>query len=395
MQSRTVQSRGSNQVAVRQYNERLVLQTIRLNGPLPKAELARLIGLTPQTVTHIVRDLEADGLLIRGDPERGRVGQPSVPFDLNPDGAQSIGIHIGRRSTEIVLINQIGTILAKLNTVYAYPEPEAILDFISSSYRSLIKRKSCHAERLMGVGVCEPGNIAGWQQLLGAPSDILESWESINLSDAIEQAIGVTPLFCNDASAACGAELLFGQGRHYANHLYTYIGSFIGGGLVLDGNLVIGRGGNAGAIGSLPLGPRSKDQLIDRSSLLQLEEALVSSGLDRTTLWKDSNGWEEHRDLVATWITEAAPGIAMAALSATALVELDALIIDGAFPDWVKAELATAIEQASDNLNWEGIERPILVEGTCGFHARALGGAALPLLSQFAADHQSLMKAPA
>ena len=395
MQSRTIQSRGSNQVAVRQYNERLVLQTIRLNGPLPKAELARLIGLTPQTVTHIVRDLEADGLLVRGEPERGRVGQPSVPFDLNPDGAQSIGIHIGRRSTEIVLINQVGNILAKLSTVYAYPEPEAILDFITSSYRSLIKRKSCHSDRIMGVGVCEPGNIAGWQQLLGAPSEILESWQSIDLGAAIEQAIGVAPLFCNDASAACGAELLFGQGRHYANHLYTYIGSFIGGGLVLDGNLVIGRGGNAGAIGSLPLGPESKDQLIDHSSLLQLEEALVASGLDRTTLWKDPNGWEEYRGLVTNWINDAAPGIAMAALSATALVELDALIIDGAFPDWVKAELATAIQEASDTLNWEGVERPILIEGTCGFHARALGGAALPLLSQFAADHQSLMKAPA
>jgi predicted NBD/HSP70 family sugar kinase len=395
MQSRTIQSRGSNQVAVRQYNERLVLQTIRLNGPLPKAELARLIGLTPQTVTHIVRDLEADGLLSRGEPERGRVGQPSVPFDLNPDGAQSIGIHIGRRSTEIVLINQVGNILAKLNTVYDYPEPETILDFIASSYRSLIKRKSCHPDRLMGVGVCEPGNIAGWQQLLGAPNDILKSWQSIDLSTAILQAIGVAPLFCNDASAACGAELLFGQGRHYANHLYTYIGSFIGGGLVLDGNLVIGRGGNAGAIGSLPLGPKSKDQLIEHSSLLQLEEALVSSGLDRTTLWKDPNGWEEHRDLVSNWISQAAPGIAMAALSATALVELDALIIDGAFPDWVKVELATAIEEASHTLNWEGVERPILVEGTCGSHARALGGAALPLLSQFAADHQSLMKAPA
>ena len=393
MQSRTVQSRGSNQVAVRQYNERLVLQTIRLNGPLPKAELARLIGLTPQTVTHIVRDLESDGLLMRGEPERGRVGQPSVPFDLNPDGAQSIGIHIGRRSTEIVLINQIGNILAKLNMVYAYPEPKAILDFVSSSYRSLIKRKSCHPERLLGVGVCEPGNIAGWQQLLGAPNDTLESWKLVDLGNAIEQATGVAPLFCNDASAACGAELLFGQGRHYANHLYTYIGSFIGGGLVIDGNLVIGRAGNAGAIGSLPLSPQSKDQLIDRSSLLQLEEALVSSGLDRTILWKDPRGWEEHRGLVTTWIVDAAPGIAMAALSATALVELDALIIDGAFPDWVKAELATAIEGASDNLNWEGIERPILVEGTCGVHARALGGAALPLLSQFAADHQSLMKA--
>ena len=85
----------------------------------------------------------------------------------------------------------------------------------------------------------------------------------------------------------------------------------------------------------------------------------------------------------------------MAVLSATVLVELDALIIDGTFPDWVKAELASAIHGASDIFNWEGVDRPILVERTCGFHARALAGAALPPLSQFAAGHQSLMKAPA
>ena len=85
----------------------------------------------------------------------------------------------------------------------------------------------------------------------------------------------------------------------------------------------------------------------------------------------------------------------MAALSSTALLELDALIVDGAFPAWVKTTLAEAIDEAAEALNWEGIERPPVVEGVCGFHARALGGAALPLLAQFAADHQSLMKSPA
>jgi len=395
MQHRSIQSRGSNQVAVRQYNERLVLQTIRLNGPTPKAELARLIGLTPQTVTHIVRELESDGLLVRGEPERGRVGQPSVPFDLNPNGAQSIGIHIGRRSTEIVLINQVGNILAKLSTVYAYPEPKSILEFIGSSYRSLMRRKACEPNRMMGVGVCEPRNIGGWQQLLGAPNDISETWNQLDLGVAINQAIGEEPLFCNDASAACGAELLFGEGRNYANHLYIYLGSFIGGGLVLEGNLMIGRSGNAAAIGSLPLSPHSKHQLIDHSSLLQLEEALVQSGLERTTLWRDPEGWETHRSLVMQWISNAAPGIAMAWLSSTALLELDALIIDGAFPEWVKLELIQGIDEAARHLNWEGIEKPPILAGVCGFHARALGGAALPLLAQFAADHQSLLKSTA
>ena len=79
--------RGSNQIGMRQYNERVVLQALRLHGALPKAELARLTGLTAQTIGLITTRLEEDGLLLRHDPVRGRIGQPSIPLALAPDGA--------------------------------------------------------------------------------------------------------------------------------------------------------------------------------------------------------------------------------------------------------------------------------------------------------------------
>ena len=75
-------SGGSNQVRVRAYNERLVMSLVRRHGALSKAEIARRSGLSAQTVTVIMRALEADGLLIRGEPTRGRVGQPSTPMRL-------------------------------------------------------------------------------------------------------------------------------------------------------------------------------------------------------------------------------------------------------------------------------------------------------------------------
>src|SRR5205085_2390589 len=90
--------RGTNPSGVRLYNERLVLSLIRHHGALPKAEIARLTGLSPPTVQVIVQALEADGLLVRQEAQRGRVGQPSVPLSLNPDGAFSFGVKIGRRS---------------------------------------------------------------------------------------------------------------------------------------------------------------------------------------------------------------------------------------------------------------------------------------------------------
>ena len=109
-QDTRLRPRGSNHVGMRQFNERVVLQAIRLHGSLPKAEIARLTHLTAQTVQIIIARLEADGLVRKLDPVRGKVGQPSVPMALNPDGAFSIGIKIGRRSMDELLVDFSGQV---------------------------------------------------------------------------------------------------------------------------------------------------------------------------------------------------------------------------------------------------------------------------------------------
>ena len=101
---------GSNQVRVRAYNERLVLSLVRLHGSMSKADITRRSGLSAQTVSVIMRALEKDGLLLRGEPVRGRVGQPSVPMRLNPDAVYSFGVKIGRRSADLVLMDFVGKI---------------------------------------------------------------------------------------------------------------------------------------------------------------------------------------------------------------------------------------------------------------------------------------------
>ena len=88
--------RGTNQSGMRNLNERLVLSLVRQRGNLSKAEISQMTELSAQTVSVIVRALENDGLLMRNEPVRGRVGQPSVPMSLDPALARAAATGITR-----------------------------------------------------------------------------------------------------------------------------------------------------------------------------------------------------------------------------------------------------------------------------------------------------------
>src|SRR5271166_1090834 len=116
-------SSGADQAGVRLYNERLILTLVRRFGPMSKIEVARLTGLSVQSTSAIMNRLRADGLLKREAPLRGRVGQPTIPMSIDPDGAYSFGLKIGRRSSDLVLIDFNGGVRRRTHHTYAYPTP--------------------------------------------------------------------------------------------------------------------------------------------------------------------------------------------------------------------------------------------------------------------------------
>src|ERR1700753_353292 len=117
---------GSNQVGMRQFHERIVPQTIRLHGPLPKADVGRLTRLSMQTVSMIVERLIEDGLLEKQARVRGRIGQPSVPIALRPEGAYTIGVKVGRRSLDVLAMDFAGHVCCREVLDYAYPDPRTL-----------------------------------------------------------------------------------------------------------------------------------------------------------------------------------------------------------------------------------------------------------------------------
>jgi predicted NBD/HSP70 family sugar kinase len=389
-------ARGGSQSGVRLYNERLVLSLIRRYGSLPKAEIARVTGLSAQTASVIVKQLEADGLLLRQRPQRGRIGQPPVPLSLNPDGAYSIGLKVGRRSADLVLIDLMGRVRASQHRTYRYPEPGATLEFVRDGIAELQRDlKPAQRARISGLGIATPFELWNWEKEIGAPHDVLQVWRAFDLVGEVAKLSSWPVQLCNDATAACAAELSFGIGSRYRDFVYFFVGSFIGGGIVLNGMLYQGRTGNAGALGSMPVsgeGPLGVLQLIRSASLYRLEQLISNRGRDPAMLWKMPQDWDGIGQPLDLWIKDSSIHLAQAIVASVSVIDFEAAIIDAAAPPEVRTRLVEETKKHVALLDQQGLSPFTIVEGTIGGDARAIGGASLPLLTNFAVDREIFLR---
>lgn len=385
-------ARGSNHAGMRAHNERLVLSLIRQSGPMPKVEIARLTGLSPQTVSVIMRALEADGLLRKRDPLRGRVGQPSVPLGLDADGAFFLGLNVGRRSVELVMIDFLGSVRERARLTCADPTPDAVLGFADTAITTVLGRlPEALRGRVAGLGIALPFRLWDWPDRAGnaaAPTP----WRDRDIARELAASHDFPVYLCNDASAACGAELVFGPQDRPRDFLYVYIGYFAGGGLVLGNALYTGSGGNAGALGSMPVTTAAgqRCQLVDVASLARLEAMVTAAG----HAWPDAADWTGDRtcdrDLppepVDQWTDAASDGLAQAIMSASCVIDVRTVLIDGRMPATIRADLVARAQDRLRRTALPGVDLPTVRQGTIGRDARTIGAASLPLSNRFLAD---------
>ena len=386
---------GANQVRVRAYNERLVLSLVRLHGSLSKADITRRSGLSAQTVSVIMRSLEREGLLLRGEPVRGKVGQPSIPLRLNPDAVYAFGVKIGRRSADLVLMDFLGQIRLQHHEIYAYPQPDQIMQIITSGIERLEGQLSAEKrERIAGVGIAAPFELWNWADEVGAPPGAMDAWRDFDLQGEVAARAGYPVYLQNDATSACGAELVFGVGPSYPDFIYFFLGSFIGGGVVLNSALYSGRTGTAGAVGPLPVRGKEGEtrQLLDIASIFVLENLLRERGMDPQPLWYSADDWIDFGEPLELWIQDSAAALAQAIVAAASIIDFGAAVIDGGFPAWVRERLVSATIAAVARLDLQGVIIPDIIEGRVGAQARAIGGASLPIFARYLVDQNVLFK---
>lgn len=384
---KTPTSFGSNQSAIRDQNERLMLTILRSEGPLPKADLARRTGLSAQTVSVIIRQLEREGLLAKGTKVRGKVGQPSIPMRLASSGAYFFGLKVGRRSAELTLINFIGEELGQLRINYDFPTPEKTIRFVRDALdeiSQLIPAKD--QAKISGLGIASPFFLWKWADVIGVEASKMASWRKFDLHSEIQKIVNFPVFFGNDATSACSAELIFGSTKVSRDFLYIYIGYFVGGGVVLNNSVYSGSGGNAGAVGPFPTASKSgaHSQLVNTASLMSLERELASHHQNpEFTLISDHNWHLKEPQIFEGWIQEAAPALAKLIAGACSIIDFPTIVIDGNMPEDMREHIIKRTLLALQELPLSGLAPPEILAGSLGPRARALGAASLAISQKF------------
>jgi len=371
-------SMGLSQKGVRDHNERLILSLIQRHGSLPGSALAKLADLSPPTVSGILRQLEADGLVERGTPVRGKVGKPSIPMGLAANGAFAFGIKIGRRSADLILMDFKGGTRGEMQITYDFPIKQVVLTFLQDGLFNLAEQLSASEQaRICGIGIAAPFEFWNWDASIDAPSNAFRAWSEVDLVAEVGEFSDLPVIVMNDATAACQAEHTYGRGKEFQDYAYFFIGAFIGGGVVLNNSVYVGRQGNAGALGSIrsisPIGESM--QLIDMASIHLLEARLREVDIETRQLWDDPDSWTRLTRYVEPWLLQTAQELAKASLSACSVIDFEAILIDGSFPASLRDDLVNRVRRYVATQDTRGLIPPKIEAGSIGANARSQGAA--------------------
>ena len=242
--------RGTNQEKARPYNRRIVLECIRNDGPQTRGDIAERVGLTVQTVSTIVRELEDLGYLlsVRGAP-KGR-GLPATTMHLNPDGGYAIGLSVTPLGVAAALMNLAGDILGEAERTSPHPSPSqafALIEELVGEMRALRPDG-----RFLGVGFAMPGPFDVQAMSFVGPTT-LDGWAGVPIRARLEEVTKLPSFIAVDTVSAALGVRLYGEGASIAQFYYLHLGVGLGGTMMQDGVPLRGAWGNAGEIGHIPV----------------------------------------------------------------------------------------------------------------------------------------------
>lgn len=395
--------KGSNSVQLRHYNERVILDAIRRFGQVSKAEIGQYAHLTPPAVAAIVEALISGGYVRETGKRFGRKGQPSSMYELAPDGAYSVGVHIGRRSLDAILTDFTGATRGFESHEYDHPDAGNVR---KAGNRMISRFKAqlgpAEAAKVIGVGISAPYFIGVWDDELGFPAEVREAWRSVDLASSFFDTGGLPVLVENDASAAAIAELVQGAGSKYQDFLHISLNTFVGAGLVLDGTLQTGPHGNTAAFGPFPVTPSMLssvakpkarfDILLHRASIYTLLNHLVHNGVAIKRVKELDPMPDGAARFVSEWQDDCADALSQAITGAVAVVDVEAVIIDGLLPRHLLEDTVGRVQARFIETMPAGLVAPHILVGSLGSRASALGASLLPIYSMFGPDTGVLMK---
>ena len=243
---------GSAADGRRGRNRDRVTAALREAGAASRSELARRTGMSRTTVSSIVAELEAAGVLVEREDDPGaspRGGRPPRRLSFSRSAGVAVGIDFGKRHLGVAAADLSHAILAEAQRPVRAEDPaEAGLDAAVVLVEEVMEEAGVTREQVVGVGLGLPGPIDRRSGRVGS-SSILPGWVGVRAADELGQRLSLPVAVDNDANLGALAELHWGAAAGRKDVAYLKISTGIGAGLVLDGRVYHGTGGLAGEIG--------------------------------------------------------------------------------------------------------------------------------------------------
>ena len=233
---------------LRQLNARTVLEMIRSRGPVSRAEIARVAGLSKPTVSLALRALEEAGLVREASaaPTDGPT-YGAVFYEPNPGAAAVLAVDIGARYLRIALADVTGAVRAREDVVAGRPTAERLIVEIPEVAERLMAAAGVERERLAGAIVGVPGVVDPGSGAVSLAENV-PGLEGEPVAARLEEALGVPVKVHNDVNLAAIGERDEGAGRGVRSFVFVSVGTGFGAGVIVGGELVTGSHGAAGEL---------------------------------------------------------------------------------------------------------------------------------------------------
>lgn len=239
---------------LRRRNRLLVLEAVQQRGTTSRVEVTRSTGLSRTTVSSLVAELVADGVLA-DVPTRAKTaggpggGRPASPITLNPERGGVLGVHLGHDGVRVVIANLAGGVLGETRReIDVERHASEALGYAADAALALTRDSGLEFNRVLGMGVAVCAPVQPASQTLRSPS-MLRDWTDLDVAGRLRDRVGLPVYIGNDANLGAMAEWSFGVGRGSDDLIYVMLSAGVGAGLILNGQPYVGATGIAGELG--------------------------------------------------------------------------------------------------------------------------------------------------
>jgi predicted NBD/HSP70 family sugar kinase len=377
-------------------SSRAIFEYVLLSGPLPRAELARRLSLSPATLTKTTRPLLDAGLLVAGSRVvQADTGRPSEPLDVDAAWQHVIGIKLTTDDVWAVRTDLRARVLREYHSQLPHSDPEEVVEHIETAVRELAPEGDVDVLGLSLAGaVCPGDSVVDHAPYLG--------WTKVPIAELLARRTGCRIALSNDVRALTVAQHWFGAGRHSPCFSVLTVGKGVGCGLVVNNSVVAGHDGRAGLISHHRI--REGGPLCQRGHRGCASAYLTSGSIVRALGRVYDEGVEDFDDCLrlarsgeaaaVNVFTEACFALGVLAASVINLIGPDRIILSGEGIGMYEVAPEATSRGLLENLHWDVSPYEIIVE-PFAFTEWARGAAAVAIQSLlFPQQDRRLLIAP-